>query len=100
MVSYKFIGHCDEDNHDKVWVCMKLRGEQYSGSYAAVWGRRGKKLSYIIHKDVYDWDMDKLIQSKINVKHYKKIDKSKLDTVYPEFDNDLKGIALWAILSL
>ena len=99
-MEYKFIGWNNEDNHDKVWVLMKLRGTGWAGSYAAVWGRRGKKLSYLIHKDASEWEMDKLIRSKENVKHYKEIDEKKLATVYPEFDNDLKGIALWAILSL
>ena len=99
-MKYEFIGHCNEDNHDKVWVLMKLKGEGYSGSYAAVWGRRGKKLSYLIHKDKSQWEMNKLISEKENRKHYKPIDETRLASVYPEFDNDLKGIALWAILSL
>ena len=98
-MEYKFIGHCNEDNHDKVWVLMKLRGEGWTGSYAAVWGRRGKKLSYLIHKDKSEWEMDKLIRTKEN-KDYREINEARLASVYPEFENDLKGIALWAILSL
>lgn len=99
-MKYAFIGHCHEDNHDKVWVLMHLAGERYRpGTYAAVWGRRGKKLQYLIHKDKTDWDMNKLILTK-EKKHYRKIDETKLASIYPEFDNDLKGIALWAILSL
>ena len=99
MISYKFIGHCDEDNHDKVWVMMKLQGQGYYGSYAAVWGRRGKKLQYLIHKDTTEWDMEKLIDGKLK-KNYHRINETRLTSVYPDFENDLKGIALWAILSL
>ena len=99
-MEYKFIGHCKEGTKDKVWVLMKLRGGGWTGSYAAVWGRRGKTLQYLVHKDTTEWEMDKLIRSKENVKHYKEIDEAKLADVYPEFENDLKGIALWAILAL
>lgn len=100
MVSYKFIGHCNQDNHDKVWVLMKLQGAYWVGSYAAVWGRRGKTLQYLVHKDKTEWEMDKLIRTKSGSKGYREINESRLATVYPEFENDLKGIALWAILSL
>lgn len=99
-MEYTFIGHCYEDNHDKVWVLMKLRGDTWKGTYAAVWGRRGKKLSYLVHKDKSYWEMDQLIGKKRRVKHYMDIDKAKLATIYPEFEDDLKGIALWAILGL
>ena len=98
-MEFKFIGHCAEDNHDKVWVLMKLQGKGWIGSYAAVWGRRGKKLSYLIHKDKSEWEIDKLIRTKEN-KNYRNIDEAQLASVYPEFENDLEGIALWAILSL
>jgi len=99
MVSYKFIGHCNKDNHDKVWVLMKLQGSGWIGSYAAVWGRRGKTLQYLVHKDKSEWEMDKLVAGK-RKKDYDRINEAKLASVYPEFDNDLKGIALWAILAL
>ena len=88
-MEYKFIGHCNEDNHDKVWVLMKLRGEGWTGSYAAVWGRRGKKLSYLIHKDKSEWEMDKLIRTKEN-KDYREINEARLASVYPEFEMILK----------
>jgi hypothetical protein len=99
-MKYHFIGWCKEDNHDKVWVLMKLSGNTLAGSYAAVWGRRGKKLSYLVHKDKSSWEMGQLIGKKRRVKHYADIDKAKLATIYPEFEDDLKGIALWAILGL
>mgnify|MGYP003353810170 FL=1 len=97
MINYKFIGWCTEDNHDKVWVCIQLAGDDWKGDYAVIWGRRGKKLQYKIHTNVHYWDMDKLADSK-KAKGYDGVSKSKLAIIYPEFENDLEATAMWATL--
>lgn len=99
---YKFIGWSrdEKSNIDKVWVCLKLTDTSpWSGSFATVWGRRSKKLQYLVHTGKYEWDMDKLINAK-EEKGYNKISQYELSEVYPEFENDLRGIALWATLGL
>jgi predicted DNA-binding WGR domain protein len=95
-VEYTFIGWCrdEEANADKVWGIMKLTGTGWTGSYVSFWGRRGKKLQTKLHKDEYEWNMEKLSDSKER-KGYKKIDKDKLDTVYPDFQADLEKTAFW-----
>jgi predicted DNA-binding WGR domain protein len=91
MIEYKFIGWCKEDNHDKVWGVIDI------GNHRCVtfWGRRGKKLQTKISDFTYE--IHRLIQTKIN-KGYIRIDKSKLDKVYPEFEDDLEKTAVMAIL--
>jgi predicted DNA-binding WGR domain protein len=95
-VEYTFIGWCrdEEANADKVWGIMKLTGNGWTGSYVSFWGRRGKKLQTKLHKDEYEWNMEKLVDQKAR-KGYKGIDKDKLDTVYPEFQADLEKTAFW-----
>jgi predicted DNA-binding WGR domain protein len=42
--------------------------------------------------------MTKLIDAKRN-KGYKEVNKTDLDRVYPEFEQDLEQTAVWAMLS-
>jgi len=91
MIEYKFIGWCKEDNHDKVWGVIDI------GNHRCVtfWGRRGKKLQTKI--SAFDYSVHRLIATKIN-KGYIRIDKSQLERVYPEFEDDLEKTAVMAIL--
>ena len=61
------------------------------------WGRRGKKLQTKIDRE--GWDLDKLIREK-SEKGYKIIGNYELETVYPEFQNDLEKTTMWALLKL
>jgi hypothetical protein len=111
-MQYFFIGWCKEDNHDKVWGIIKLtEGKNknkmfapFTDDYLAFWGRRGQALKTKLHKDASQWDMVRLYEKKLNKKdpaeRYTEINEAKLGIVYPEFENDLKGLAIWAILSL
>lgn len=91
-MNYEFIGWCREDNHDKVWILLDL-GER---RFASVWGRRGKKLQS--KTQTLSWhEADKLVDSKIR-KGYNKVSEQELDTVYPEFKQDLESTAVWALL--
>lgn len=97
-IEYTFIGWCrdEEANADKVWGMIKLTGDGWQGTYVSFWGRRGKKLQTKMHKDTYEWNMEKLAEQKEG-KGYRPIKKDELDTVYPEFQQDLEKTAFWAL---
>ena len=105
-INYKWIGWCKEDNHDKVWGVIDLgRAAQpdewgmasYDNKYVTFWGRRGKRLQTKISVQHYYY-VEKLIDKKVD-KGYMRVDRNRLDQVYPEFQNDLEQTAVWAILS-
>ena len=97
-MNYKFIGWNNRDGADKVWGVIYI--EDRTGIRPKVlifWGRRGKKLQTKIDRE--GWDLDKLIREK-SEKGYKIIGNYELETVYPEFQNDLEKITMWALLKL
>lgn len=98
MMNYKFIGWNNHDGADKVWGVIYI--EDRTGIRPKVlvfWGRRGKKLQTKIDRE--GWDLDKLIREK-SEKGYKIIGNYELETVYPEFQNDLEKTTMWALLKL
>lgn len=95
-MKYEFIGWCNEDNHDKVWVLIHLPS---NNAVAALWGRRGKKLQHKIHENLRWFQIDRLVNEKVK-KGYRHIDKSELDKVYPEFEDDLQKTYVWAVLQV
>lgn len=97
-MNYKFIGWNNRDGADKVWGVIYI--EDRTGIRPKVlifWGRRGKKLQTKIDRE--GWDLDKLIREK-SEKGYKIIGNYELETVYPEFQNDLEKTTMWALLKL
>jgi predicted DNA-binding WGR domain protein len=106
-MNYKFIGWCrdEKENTDKVWGVIELAQDVEAGTfslypknkYITFWGRRGKKLQTKVSTD-NEHDMEILIRSKEH-KGYNSIDKNNLDTVYPEFQDDLEKTAVWGLLS-
>jgi hypothetical protein len=105
-MNYKFIGWKQEGTSDKIWGVIMLSephnyGEKFwSGNrvkYCTFWGGRGKKLQTKIFED---WEAKVVgkIREKKN-KGYEMVDLSKLDEVYPGFENDLQQTAVWATLS-
>ena len=98
MMNYKFIGWNNRDGADKVWGVIYI--EDRTGIRPKVlifWGRRGKKLQTKIDRE--GWDLDNLIREK-SEKGYKIIGNYELETVYPEFQNDLEKTTMWALLKL
>lgn len=91
---YEHIGWCKEGKHDKVWGIIRLS----DWDCVTFWGRRGTKLQ------------TKMIRAGKNIAYelfrkktghgYRKIESWELDTVYPEFEEDLKKTAIWAMLKL
>jgi hypothetical protein len=94
-MKYEFIGWCNEEGHDKIWGVILLREGDNQNTYASFWGRRGKKLQTKVFEE-YSWDVGKVINKK--AERYRKIDENRLGTVYPEFEEDLRKTAVWAIL--
>lgn len=110
---YAHIGWCQEGTHDKVWgvICLEetVRTtfdprygyiKSIPGKYVIFWGRRGKKLQTKLAANDRHWldhYVADMFSKKLN-KGYREIDKSKLDTVYPEFEQDLEKTAIWAML--
>lgn len=106
-MDYKFIGWNTTDNHDKVWAAIKLRNDVNNHAekcwneqheYLTVWGRRGKKLQFNA-KLMYENELEVLIRSKVK-KGYEEITETKLDEVYPEFEEDMMLTTAMAKLSI
>ena len=99
-MKYVHIGWCREGNSDKVWGAICLREPEYSysdGRYVTFWGRRGAKLQTKILEDKNSWELQEMFQKKLN-KGYQSVSKSRLDEVYPGFEQDLEKTAVWAAL--
>ena len=102
-MKYEFIGWERDEvkNIDKVWGVIRLDDSSNvphrEHTYISFWGRRGKKLSTLVHTK-YHYEMEKLWDKKHN-DGYTEIDESRLSTVYPEFQDDLEKTAVWALLS-
>ena len=98
MMNYKFIGWNNHDGADKVWGVIYIEDRTNIRPKVLIfWGRRGKKLQTKIDRE--GWDLDKLIREK-SEKGYKIIGNYELETVYPEFQNDLEKTTMWALLKL
>jgi len=98
MMNYKFIGWNNRDGADKVWGVIYIEDRtRIRPKVLIFWGRRGKKLQTKIDRE--GWDLDKLIREKTD-KGYKIIGNYELETVYPEFQNDLEKTTMWALLKL
>lgn len=105
--------HCGwkkEGTSDKVWGVITLKqtytsnspswwGDQSRYNFLVFWGRRGKKLQFLIKEDKYLNVMGSDFQKKLN-KGYQKINKNELDEVYPEFEQDLDAIGFIGILKM
>ena len=98
MMNYKFIGWNNHDGADKVWGVIYIEDRtNILPKVLIFWGRRGKKLQTKMDRE--GWDLDKLIREK-SEKGYKIIGNYELETVYPEFQNDLEKTTMWALLKL
>ena len=97
-MDYRFIGWCNSGGHDKVWGVISLEEGKLPGGGGKVlifWGRRGAKLQTKVD---YDGNkLSRLIDTKCG-RGYKEIDRSKLNTVYPGFQDDLEKTAVWSVL--
>jgi hypothetical protein len=88
-MKYEYICWCKEDKHDKVWGLVELAPNKYM----TFWGRRGAKLQTKI-SEMSDYKATDALQSKLR-KGYIRVHKSDLDTIYPEFQEELEKAAFW-----
>lgn len=98
-MEFVWIGWCREGSSDKIWAVVQLEAMSDSWQtrkYATIWGRRGKALQSKIFEGDY-WSMMHKVDGK-GSKGYSEISLSRLDTVYPEFQQDLEKSAFWATL--
>lgn len=97
-MEYAHIGWCKTDTHDKVWGIIQLSSGNYprDNKYVTFWGRRGSKLQTKLWEG-QDWDASKLFDMKLS-RGYQSVDLDELNTVYPEFQQDLEKTAVWAML--
>jgi len=99
LMDYKFIGWCKEGTSDKVWGIIPLQEHtilHIPGKYVIFWGRRGHKLQTKIVEDSA-WGISDKIDSKRD-RGYIGVDTTRLNELYPEFENDLSKTAMWAML--
>ena len=102
--NYVFIGWLKEGQSDKVWGVIELsRGEKY----LTFWGRRGNKYQTKVvdsgkpSPPFYSWrgnELDKKISEKLE-KGYRLVQKSELEKVYPEFEQDLQQTTFWTMMT-
>lgn len=100
-----FVGWMQDGKSDKVWICYHLKDVNHERKYVAIYGRRGKALR-ISYFSVDAWwadgspreDAETKIRQKLN-KGYVEVDKSNLNDVYPEFEEDISMTAVVAELS-
>lgn len=98
MLDYRFIGWHHEDNHDKIWGVLQLSERNYnSRKYLIFWGRRGKTLRSKLVDSTW-WEIDRLISAKERKGYQKITPEFLIETVYPEFNEDLEKLSIWALL--
>lgn len=100
-MKYEHILWCKDEktNADKVWGIICLNDPdvpQKSYDFVTFWGRRGKALQTKVWNG-HHWDANYLANSKIS-KGYKQVNPIEMDTLYPEFEEDLEKTAVWAML--
>lgn len=95
-LEFFYIGWCKEVkngvNSDKVWAAFRVGPTHY-----AVWGARGKKLSFKDHGP----SRYSTLQSVINKKQrdYEEVDAFQLFTVFPFFKDDVEKYLLMSVLT-
>ena len=106
-MKYEHILWCKDEktNSDKVWGIILLQeGEKLHSwsnqralsKYVTFWGRRGKALQTKIWEGSI-WDSESMKRKKCE-KGYRVVDPIEMDTLYPEFEQDLEKTAVWAML--
>ena len=95
-VNFKYILHCKEDNHDKVWGVFSYNAPLLPGETVYIfWGRRGKQMSF--KKTTLDYDVHKTMESKLK-KGYREITEPTLLKGWPDFYDTLDmRLVFWTL---
>ena len=89
----------DNDTYNKKQPWLAPRTMLYpepTNKYVTFWGRRSKKLQTKIW-DGYLYDAEIEFDKK-KEKGYKKVNNNHLNSIYPEFKQDLEKIVSWSTL--
>ncbi len=96
LIDYKFIGWCNEGNHDKIWTSFMVNDNLY-----CAWGRRGAKLSFKNHGAYSGYRYGKLqkLEYQKRDKGYKEVDEFMLFSIFPYFKEELEQQLLMKTLA-
>lgn len=108
-LKYEFIGWYKDGQSDKIWGAIELLKPKSTarvptyGKYLIFWGRRGTKYQTQIlsslSPELYGYSViSSKIDEKIN-KGYQKVDKKKLDSIYPDFEKELSDLTFWTMMT-
>ena len=86
---FNFIGWCNENDHDKIWVNFSINGVYY-----CAWGRRGRKLSFKKHNKYSVESVQRTKESR-----YKEVDEFLLFSIFPDFSDQVQQDLMMATLS-
>jgi hypothetical protein len=94
---FKWILHCNEDNHDKVWGVFSYGAPLVTGGVVYIfWGKRGKQMSF--KKTTLDYALTKTMRSKLD-KGYREITEATLLKGWPDFHDVLDMRLVFCTLS-
>ena len=79
-ITFIFIGWCNEDNHDKLWIAFEV-----GGGYYCAWGRRGAKLSFKKHTK---YSLETITRKKKS--SYNPVEKFVMYSMRPDFEEALQ----------
>lgn len=101
-LNYVFIGSLvnHQTNSDKIWTVIELVppvGYYGQGTYVTCWGRRGSKYQTKVVKAT-TYQIRDMYNAKID-KGYGRVNRDKLDEIYPNFEKDLETTAFWTVLT-
>jgi len=89
----------EKSNTDKVWgIILLQRNDHAPNVYVSFWGRRGTKLqTKMITGSTYC--VSEMFRKKLR-SGYTEVSDSRLNEVYPEFQQDLEKTAFWATFKI
>jgi hypothetical protein len=89
-IKFNYIGWCNEENHDKIWASFSINDSHY-----AMWGARGKSVSFKKHDSI--WDLNEVTRKK--QKKYWTVNESKITEIWPDFYEQLNKRLFYCILA-
>lgn len=94
MIAFKFIGWCNEENHDKVWVAFSVGSKYY-----ACWGARGKHLTFKEYGTGWPSEREQNTVMTKKRKKYEEVDSFMLFSIFPNIEDDIEQKLMFAILA-
>lgn len=94
MIDFKFIGWCNEETHDKVWVAFAVGNKFY-----ACWGARGKHLTFKEYGTGWNGQREQETVMRKKKKKYDEVDSFMLFSIFPNIEEDIEQRLTFAILA-